>query len=81
MNQMKSKTKEDKIECDCCGRILTKEQIAFENNYNEEICDCQLFEDLNQILKTFKDDSIYTGRVIKFEIKNRLEWMKKNTKK
>ena len=27
---------------------------------------------IKEILKIFKDDSIYTGRIVKFEIKNRL---------
>ena len=56
----------NEVRCRNCNSII---DLSERDEEIEKEGEKEILEDINKI---FKDDSIYTGRVVKFEIKNRL---------
>ena len=51
-----------------CMADYSEEDLRLIKSVREET-----LKDVLEILKIFKNDSIYSGRIVKFEIKNRLQ--------
>jgi len=63
IENQRRKMKEQELKCDICGKVLSKKYIEWETEHQDELCYCELF---NEITQEAKQDEIKFLKKIQF---------------